>query len=61
MLDYLMNNASSVITAISFATFVGILVWTYVLHRNADFDEAARIPFSEDDAMPTQDRGQQHV
>ncbi len=61
MLDYLLNNASSVMTVISLATFVGILVWAYVIHRDADFDDSAWIPFADDDVMPTQDRGQQHV
>jgi cbb3-type cytochrome oxidase subunit 3 len=61
MFDYLMNNASIVITVISLATFVGILVWVYALHRNADFDAAARIPFDDDNVMPAQDKGQQHV
>ena len=35
-------------TLASFATFVGIAAWAYARRHGARFDEAARIPFSED-------------
>jgi cytochrome c oxidase cbb3-type subunit IV len=46
-MDYLINNASSVMTAVSFTTFVGILLWTFVLKARKDFDEAAALPFAD--------------
>ena len=42
------TDASSVMTVISFATFIGILWWTFGIKRSADFDAAARLPFADD-------------
>ena len=44
----LFHDASSVMTAISFATFIGIVGWTFVLHRRSDFDAAASLPFADE-------------
>ncbi|MDO9420917.1 MAG: CcoQ/FixQ family Cbb3-type cytochrome c oxidase assembly chaperone [Herminiimonas sp.] len=44
-------DASSIMTVVSFLTFVGILVWTYVIHRGSDFDTAARTPFADEEDM----------
>ena len=46
----LFDSASSVMTVISFATFVGIVLWTFLLKRGADFDAAASLPFADADA-----------
>jgi cytochrome c oxidase cbb3-type subunit 4 len=48
-MDYLINNASSVMTAVSFTTFVGILLWTFVLKGGKDFDTAAALPFADEE------------
>jgi len=45
----LFNDASSVMTVVSFITFSGILWWTFMSRRSADFDEAAQLPFADDD------------
>jgi cytochrome c oxidase cbb3-type subunit 4 len=42
------DDASRIMTVISFATFVGILAWTYVLRKEYDFAEAAALPFADD-------------
>ena len=47
-LDWL-SNMSSVVTVVSMATFIGIVVWTFGLHRSADFDEQANLPFADDE------------
>ncbi len=47
-LQQIFDDASSVMTVISFATFMGIVGWTYLLHKNSDFDAAARLPFADD-------------
>jgi len=47
-LQQIFDNASSVMTVISFTTFLGIVGWTYVLRKNSDFDKAARLPFVDD-------------
>ncbi|GAA4014768.1 cbb3-type cytochrome c oxidase subunit 3 [Actimicrobium antarcticum] len=45
---YIFTDASSVMTVVSLATFVGILWWTFGLKRSADFDTAANLPFADD-------------
>ena len=42
------NDMRSIVTVISLATFVGILVWAWSKKNKADFDEAARLPFGDD-------------
>jgi cytochrome c oxidase cbb3-type subunit 4 len=44
----ILDNASSVMTVISFTTFLGIVAWTYVLRRSSDFDKAASLPFADE-------------
>jgi cytochrome c oxidase cbb3-type subunit 4 len=41
-------DAHSIITVISFVTFIGIVWWSYVRRRPNDFDEAALLPFADD-------------
>jgi cytochrome c oxidase cbb3-type subunit IV len=48
-LDTLFTNASSIITVVSFVTFIGIMLWAYSGRRNADFEAAANLPFADDD------------
>ena len=52
-LQQIFDNASSVMTVISFTTFLGILGWTFVLRKRSDFDEAAQLPFADEEC----DRG----
>ncbi len=47
-IQQIFDDASSVMTVISFATFMGIVVWTYLLHKQADFDAAAQLPFADE-------------
>jgi cytochrome c oxidase cbb3-type subunit 4 len=42
------DSASSVMTIISFTTFLGILLWTWVLKKRSDFDQAANLPFADE-------------
>ena len=44
----LLDHASSIMTLLSFITFVGILAWTFVLRRERDFADAAALPFADD-------------
>jgi len=43
----------SVWTVVVLVLFVGIVIWAWSGKRKQDFDEAANIPFNEDD-MPTE-------
>ena len=47
-LQSIFDNASSIMTLVSFITFLGILLWTYALKRNDDFAEQAALPFADD-------------
>ena len=44
-----LNFVRSLVTALSFAAFVGIVWWAYGADRKQAFDEAARLPFADDD------------
>jgi cytochrome c oxidase cbb3-type subunit 4 len=48
-IEHIFDSASSVMTVISFATFLGILLWTFVLKRGADFQQAAALPFADEE------------
>ena len=49
----------------NFLTFVGILWWTFIRHKDRDFAAAAQLPFADDDAVATPSAGnreeQRHV
>ena len=47
----LFDKVSSAMTVISFLTFVGILWWTFIRHKDRDFSAAAQLPFADDDDL----------
>ena len=49
MIERFFDSASSVMTVVSFATFVGILAWTWLLKKEEDFAASAVLPFADDD------------
>ena len=49
----------SVWTLVVLVLFVGIVVWAWSGKRKQDFDEAANIPFNEDD-MPTENTSKEN-
>ncbi len=57
VMEKMFDNASSVMTVISFLTFLGIVAWTYVLRRHSDFDTAAQLPFADDAAEAAGESG----
>ncbi len=42
------NLLRSVITAVLFVVFVGIVLWAWSKGRRADFEAAARLPLDDD-------------
>jgi cytochrome c oxidase cbb3-type subunit IV len=42
------NTLRSLVTLISFVTFIGIVWWAWSKRRSADFSEAANLPFEQD-------------
>ena len=48
-IEHIFDDASRVMTIVSFATFLGILAWTYLLRKERDFASSAALPFADDD------------
>jgi len=44
------------ITLLLIIAFLGITWWAYSKRRKPDFDEAANLPFADDDEQPTRDK-----
>ena len=44
-----LNDLRTIVTAVSFIAFIGVVVWAYNKKQKAQFDEAANIPFLDDD------------
>ncbi len=42
------NLMRSVITAVRFVVFIGIVLWAWSKGRRADFEAAARLPLDDD-------------
>lgn len=51
-----MGTFSGLITLILIFAFIGIALWAYSKRRKPDFDEAANLPFADDDEQPTSDK-----
>ena len=43
-------DARSLVTLASFISFIGIVWWAYSGRRKSSFDEAAQLPFADDDS-----------
>jgi len=48
------NDLRSLITVLGMACFLGICFWAYSKRARAGFDEAALLPFTDDDAPAPQ-------
>ncbi len=46
------TNMQSLFTLLSFATFVGIVIWAWSGKRRQDFEEAASLPFLDEQEQP---------
>ena len=47
-MEFDINTGRSLVTVLSFVTFIGIMVWAYSRKNSADFEEAANLPFEQD-------------
>jgi len=45
------SDARSAVTIICTTTFIGIVIWAYSAARKQDFDEAANLPFADDESL----------
>jgi cytochrome c oxidase cbb3-type subunit 4 len=43
------NTLRSIVTVLAFAAFIAIVLWAYSDRSKAAFDQAARLPFDEDE------------
>ncbi|MBA4742546.1 MAG: cbb3-type cytochrome oxidase subunit 3 [Azoarcus sp.] len=55
------NVLRIVVTVVGFLCFVGICVWAYSRHARKRFDEAAMLPFTEDDEDVSAARRDEHT
>ncbi len=44
-------DVRSMVTVISFITFIGIIWWAYSSRRKSAFDEAAHLPFADEEQL----------
>jgi cytochrome c oxidase cbb3-type subunit IV len=48
-IENLVLDARIIVTVLSFMSFVGIVIWAYSARRNAEFNEAANLPFADEE------------
>jgi cytochrome c oxidase cbb3-type subunit 4 len=51
------NDLRSAVTVISLLAFVGIIVWAWSRKNRAAFDEAAQLPFADEQGASGASRG----
>jgi len=47
---------NGVIIILLIISFVGLTLWAYSKRRKPDFDEAANLPFADEDEQPNRDQ-----
>ena len=47
----IVSDARSIVTLICMLTFIGIVIWAYSSRRTQDFEEAAMLPFADDEQL----------
>lgn len=55
------DNVRSLMTALGFGCFVAIALWAYSRSAKKGFDEAAMLPFQEDDEVGGQPASRSHT
>jgi cytochrome c oxidase cbb3-type subunit 4 len=59
-MNELLSDARSIATLVCMMTFIGIVIWAYSARRQPDFDEAAMLPFADDELTNTKEQEQHH-
>ena len=49
------NTLRGLGTVFAFVAFVGVVIWAYSASKKKDFDEAAQLPFADEDEHETSD------
>ena len=55
-MEFDINTGRALVTLFGLITFVGFVAWVYSKKNSADFDEAAKLPFDEDDEDSSDNR-----
>ncbi|ATJ81692.1 cbb3-type cytochrome oxidase subunit 3 [Halomonas beimenensis] len=50
------GTVRGIITGILIVAFLGLVWWAYSKRRKKDFDEAANLPFADEDERPNRDK-----
>ena len=56
----LLSDVRSIVTLICMLTFIGIVIWAYSARRKSDFDEAAMLPFANEETMNIKEQERHH-
>jgi cytochrome c oxidase cbb3-type subunit IV len=48
-MSFEINTMRTVVTVVSLVLFLGLVIWTWNRRRQTAFDEAANLPFLDDD------------
>ena len=51
---HIVSDARSLVTLICMITFIGIVIWAYSSRRTPDFEEAAMLPFADEEPLTTE-------
>ena len=46
--EHLIMDARTIVTVLSFLSFIGIVWWAYSARSSADFEAAANLPFADE-------------
>ena len=50
-IENLLTDTRSIVTVVSLLTFIGIVCWAYSSRRKAAFEEAANLPFADEENL----------
>ena len=60
-MDFLqiVSDARSIVTLVCMVTFIAIVIWAYSSRRTQDFEEAAMLPFADEEQL-TEEQESRH-
>ena len=47
----IVSDARSIVTLVCMVTFIAIVIWAYSSRRTQDFEEAAMLPFADEEQL----------
>ncbi|CAM3674144.1 cbb3-type cytochrome oxidase subunit 3 [Parendozoicomonas haliclonae] len=50
-MDFDINTLRGLATVLCMAAFIGVVLWAYSERKSKDFDEAASLPFADEDKL----------